>query len=799
MLKKFLSLALIAITVSTGIAQKDSKSKSETPGSFDTEIAAKVIMQRINKLRAENKLDTLIYEEILSKASIIQAEDMAAVGKASLGNSKGSHLTTGMRVIASGGTKNAEEIVITLPSVKGKDFAPLTEIADEAIKKWKKEMPIILNPSYVYIGASMRLDATSKKAFISVVFGGLNIYNKGGDKKKRKELKKAKYTKKNKLHEPDKKSCKNCDKFNDYERLLEGIYVENKKIYIKYDDLKGLSKLLKGPNDGLMFDVVQKSQYTKPDYNIVNYNLLHKGIVKKPVGYAALVAKNRALPEAEGDKVNKLDAPLGKFPKKVKGDYEINLLIVQEGALCKTLIKSYVEQGDQASNTPLLMIIMPDSAAYFNPPFVPKSDTTTLNFTIPFEKNKSDYKEEDLLPFINKLKAPDFMINGLFITAYSSIEGNQQTNEMLQKKRSESIIKALGKMQKSNVITNVKTSDSWELFKATLEDTEFKNLTKMSKEDAINEINTKPGLSEKLEPYLAKQRYGEIVMKVSYDIKGAKEEKYSVAKCNQAIKNGDVNQALKIQYYIAQKIREKKYSPNALKQLEIPNDAKFSGVLNNQIVFNYLLRDSIPTADDYERLKNLATLDPSNTVVSFNKMYCSLKLDTEIGDSKAQAEKQASIDAMYKTVVPEKAVNALNTEWQFRVIAALDTVEGAEPKIQASINKIKSFFNLKESTKENNLKLAYIFARFRDYKFAANLLSDFVKQDNVTEQIVFAYLSYAAHVPEMVNSKLFAVAAQKANDANHDKYCKLFGEPYLSFQVLDNPIVKEDYNKAGCQ
>ena len=316
MLKKLLSLALIAITVFSGSAQKDSK--SGTPGSFDTEIAAKVIMQRINKLRAENGLDTLIYEEILSKASIMQAEDMALVGKASLMNTKSSHATTGLRMIASGGTKNAEEIVITLPSVKGKDFAPLTEIADEAIKKWKKEMPIILNPNYVYIGACLRLDATSKKAFISVVFGGLNIYNKGGDKKKRKELKKAKYTKKNKLKEPDKKSCKNCDKFSDYERLLEGIYVENKKIYIKYDDLKGLSKLLKGPNDGLMFDVVQKSQYTKPDYNIVNNNLQHKGIIKKPVGYAALVAKNRALPDTEGEKSNKLDAPLGKFPKKVK-------------------------------------------------------------------------------------------------------------------------------------------------------------------------------------------------------------------------------------------------------------------------------------------------------------------------------------------------------------------------------------------------------------------------------------------------------------------------------------------------
>jgi uncharacterized protein YkwD len=796
MLKKLLSLALIAVTVSEGIAQK--KSSSESAGSVDTEIAAKVIMQRINKQRADAKLDTLIYEDMLTQASILQAEDMAAVGKASLANSKGSLATTGLRLGSVGGTKNAEEIVITLPATKGKDMMPLSEIAEEAIKKWKKEMATILNPNFAYIGASMRMDATGKKAFISVVFGGLNIYNKGGNKKIRKELK-AKYTKKNKFVEPDKKSCKNCEKFNDYERLLEGVYVENGKIYIKYDDLKGLSKLLKGPMDGLAFDVVQKDQYKNPDYNIINSNLQHKGIIKKPVGFAALVGKNRYKPETENEKINKLDAPLGKFPKKVKGEYEINLLIIQEGAVCKTMIKSYVEKGDAASNTPLLMILMQDSAAYINPPFVPKSDTTTLKFTIPFEKNKSDYKEEDLLPFINKLKEPDFTINGLFITAYSSIEGNEETNAKLQKKRSESVIRALGKMQKSNVITNVQTSDSWELFKTMLAGTEFKNLTKMNKEDAIKEINTKPGLSEQLEPYLSQQRYGEIVMKVSYDISGAKEEKYSIAKFHQAIKKDDVTQALKIQYYIAQKVREKKYTSGALSKLEIPNDAKFSGLINNQIVFNYYQRDSIPTPEEYEKLKALAALDPSNIVVAFNKMYCALKLDTELGDAKAQAEKQSTIDGLYKKEIADKYVNALNTEWQFKMISALDTVEGAEPKIQACVNKIKSFFNLKESTKENNLKLAFIFARFRDYKFAASLLADFVKQDNATEQVLFAYVSFAAHVPDMLNSKTFATAMQKAERVNHERYCKLFGEPFLSFQVLDNPLVKEYYNKVSCQ
>ena len=108
---------------------------------------------------------------------------------------------------------------------------------------------------------------------------------------------------------------------------------------------------------------------------------------------------------------------------------------------------------------------MPDSNAYSKPPFVPKSDSATLKFTVPFEKNKFDYKEADMLPFLNSLQEPDFIINGLFISAFSSIEGDSVSNVKLQKKRSESIIKALASMQKQGVVTNVKTGDSWELFK----------------------------------------------------------------------------------------------------------------------------------------------------------------------------------------------------------------------------------------------------------------------------------------------------------------------------------------------
>jgi hypothetical protein len=50
-----------------------------------------------------------------------------------------------------------------------------------------------------------------------------------------------------------------------------------------------------------------------------------------------------------------------------------------------------------------------------------------------------------------------------------------------------------------------------------------------------------------------------------------------------------------------------------------------------------------------------------------------------------------------------------------------------------------------------------------------------------------------------VNSRLFVTGLEKANTANHERYCKLFGQPYLTFQVLDNPLVKADYNAAGCK
>lgn len=795
MIKKTTLLLVLSLTILQAFAQKASPESD-----FNTQDAEKAILHALNKLRKDSNLDTMDFNEKLGKASEVQAVDMAKHGKADLDNSSGKYATTAKRVIAFGGTNKAEELVLAMSIVKGKTTMPAKEFAEAVFYKWrtgKRNQTILKNPDYIFASPAVRLDESGKKAYVSIVFGNFSTFNSGANKKK--ELTVPYTNSKKKMKAPEERTCNACKKFKDWDGLAKGLYVEDGKVYLKYDNLKSLGKFIRGSKDGFAVDIVQRAQYEKPGYTIVDNNLQTKGVLLKPVYMSKIYGKNRIKEVKKGNRVikaTKLDVEMGKIPVKITGEYELNLLVVQDGKLCKTIIPSSIEQGEMEAKT-LTMLLMPDSAAYLNPPFEPKSESTLLNFTVPFEKNKFEYKEEDMTPFLNALQEPDFMIDGLYITAYSSIEGDARANEKLQKKRAESIVKALAKMQKAGVVTEVKTSDSWSLFQLEAEGSKFDNLTKMSKDAAIQEINGK-GLATELEPILAKERFAQIVMDVTYDITGPKEEKFSVSKFNQAVKKGDIKQAYKIQYFIGQQQKQKKYSYDLSDRMAIPQEAKYSGLLNNQVVWHYMQNGNFPDDEDYATLKKLNTLDPANNFIAFNTTLCEVSLDSTIGSDKDQVAMQKKIEAFYKTEIPKKYVDALNIEWQFKVIETVDTSAAGEVIVQACIDKIKAFYNIKESTWQSNLKLSYVFARAKDFKYAAQLLAPFINEESANEQLIFAYASYCAKLPELYKSMPFVSAMRKAEKLNHERYCKLFGIPNLTFQILDNPYVKEDYEKANC-
>jgi hypothetical protein len=89
--------------------------------------------------------------------------------------------------------------------------------------------------------------------------------------------------------------------------------------------------------------------------------------------------------------------------------------------------------------------------------------------------------------------------------------------------------------------------------------------------------------------------------------------------------------------------------------------------------------------------------------------------------------------------------------------------------------------------------------RFKDYKFAATLLEPYIETQKPDEQLIFTYISLCAQSPEKIKSKMFVKAMNRAKELNNERYCKLFGAPYLTFQVMDNPNVKKDVSASGCK
>ncbi|MCF8423624.1 MAG: hypothetical protein K9H41_04710 [Bacteroidia bacterium] len=786
-MRKLLLLFIFLFSVTFSRAQEN----------FNMDDLPGIVIRELNKFRIKNGLDTFEVNDVLINAAAVDAKKFSKSGVAKVDPEK-----VKKNLVKAGGTKKGEELTIIAPVTKGRDSYKTTDVAKVIWTRWennKKDKEILLKAKYMLIGINCVMQKDGKKVVATAVLGGYDSFNSGA--KMKKELAVPFNTKSKKLLTGDAKSCKTCDKWKNYDILQKGLQVENGKIYLEYANLKDLKRLLKKTKDGLAVDIVQRSQYEKPNYNIIDNNFQNKGIMQKVITKDNVFAKNLIKPDPKSKKkvkINKLKLEMGKFNSKITGPYELNLIIVQDGHVCKTVTRSYLEKGDQESNTPI-GIIPADSTVGLKPGFEPKSESSILNFVIPFEKNKSEFKSEDIAPFIKALNEPDFMIDGLYIYAYSSIEGDANANSKLQRKRAESVTKVLQSMQQNKINPNIETKDSWALFELEMEDGKHADIVKLGKEKAIKKINADAALIEELEPVFARERFAQIVLDVTYDISGDKEQRFTLMAFAKALKEKKIAQAYKIMEYAHKQKINKKYSDDVIDSLKVPTDVKYSNFLNNKLYYNYLANGSIADEDDYNEFKKLEKLDATNTIIKFNRIFCNIKLDSTIGTKEQQGKMQQEIDGLYKSKISKKLVDGLNIEWQFKIIESLDTAEEAEAQIEACINKIKGFYNFKEASWQNALKLAFAFTRGKDYKFSSTMLEPFLKEENVSEDLLFSYISIASHLPEKFYSRTFSEALHKAKEKNPERYCKLFGEPFMSFQVLDNPNAKKDYIDAGCR
>lgn len=767
---------------------------------YNADLLNDLIKNAINKYRLKQKSDTLTFEALLKSAADDQANFMAETNNATY-EQGGKKSTTGKRIAFYGGSNNGNELVVKMPIKKGNELYTYGKVVDDIMFKWlsdKKGIVVLNDPTYMFFGIGSALDADHKKVYVSVVFGNYSSFNAGSTR--RDELSTPFTTKKYGLKKFDDKICKRCDKFRNIEDLQKAIYIKDNNLYFKYDDYKALKKLLKDPTDGLVIDVIQRAQYPCEGENIINNSLVNKGVMVKR--YKASKFEKKNLVTDPKEKKKKVEVLIGPLPKDLTGEYELNLLVVIGKKVCKTISPSFNEDaGVEYSN---VIELLADTVVIGESDYIPTAENSTLEFVIPFERNKSTYKPEDIEPLIKKLKEPDFIIKDLAIQAYSSIEGNDESNKVLQKNRAESIVDALKARQKDKVVSNITTGDNIEDFKRDVQGTEFANMATMTVPEAQEYIR-KNNLIKKLEPILQKHRYGKLTMNITYDIAGKKEQAFVLSRFNKSVKENNLTRALSIQKFIFRKVLKKEYTGEAVTGQEIPETPEFAGLLLNKLWLSGLLMNKLwlekyinneEISEEFcDKITTLHNMAPENFYITYNWFYCRI-LHQELTGDKSIVDFQKEISGLYSTGLKKKTVDLLNMEYQFKVIQYLDTLDEPPPLLLASLDTIRAISKLTEANWQNSLKLAYIFVSQKDYEFAAKLLEPYIISDNPFDELIFSYISICSHLPYKFGSPRFVLAMNKAKELDKDRYCKLFKKDKLTIQALENTKVKELYCKT---
>ncbi len=551
-------------------------------------------------------------------------------------------------------------------------------------------------------------------------------------------------------------------------------------------------QLIKKSSDGIAIDIVSKDRYdcsTKP----LNNQTPIKGDLQKPL-YKKELEQNMFVSEN-----GSLAILMGKVPQKYIGDkVEFNIILIKNNNLCY-----YNSFYDLESYRWDLL----DMGFYFDT-LTYKSDLNQklteqesyilknkrLKFEIPFEKNKSEYSNADIKPLYDSLRLTDFTIKKITIRAYSSIEGDEERNYKLQQERAQNIAKALQSFQTPSIITEILVSENWVDFLNDMSNTQFSDLTQLSKEEIKEKISDKK-LQSQLEPYLQKHRKAIIILELQ------KKDKYEniasaelIELFSKSIAQKNLEQAIDIQNSLFEKVSNHQIPVNYINKLEIPEKSEFSLLLNKNSIFKYLMNEH-DVFSTYKELMDLNDLIPNDGHIKYN--ICALKFKVWLlGEHTIDPPSfKKEINELKKYGIPLNLVKRMLMNYEI-IMSEYYMAAGDYVNKDKSLKFIYANYKYIPLADPDYLSLAQYFASYTKYDWATKLLEKKVKNINVNEDLLFYYLNLTIINESITKKPAYRTVLLNAYNINPTRFCGLFepfGQGGVTFQLLDNEYLRKTY------
>ena len=246
-------------------------------------------------------------------------------------------------------------------------------------------------------------------------------------------------------------------------------------IYIVFSDPAVFNALIKGNKDGFAIDLVYASQFSCNAANTA-VNKKFRGQLQQPLYRDELTKR------LQQDDLGTLWIKMGSLPAGVAPEgVEPNLVLIHKRYVCHYLSIYDLDMQDwELLETGLYRDTLGSSTSGRDNK---ESLFKTLSFTIPFEKNRADYKQQDIKALYDSLKLTDYNISALRILAYTSVEGSLEHNLQLQQRRAESLVKALETYQGLPVKASIRTSENWVEFLEDISTSPHKQLAGLTKQE----------------------------------------------------------------------------------------------------------------------------------------------------------------------------------------------------------------------------------------------------------------------------------------------------------------------------
>jgi uncharacterized protein YkwD len=750
----------------------------------DNEKLASLIIKKINETRDSLKVKTLqTSTKSLLKAAENHSNYLVKTGKLSHGQTDLKYKDPQTRISTFGGKYNisAENVAFIGPNPN----IPITyeELAAQFVKNWINSpghFKNLSNPNLTETAVNVSFD-TSKKIFYAVQVFGTPAFELSNEYK----VPSSTYG----IKDPGQdyfSKCKTCITFdqNVPAEVGYGVRRVGNDVYFEMNDVDWFDKMFTDKNDGLAVDIIQRDQFMCGAKNIKAGNF-YRGVLLSPIFYKDLQKI------AEKDAHHNVRIKLGTIPKDiVNKELEFNLMIFNDKNLCRTTV-FYDVPNDKWNLLPMpLQADLPEAAK--------PGDTwlnKKMNFVIPFEKDKFNYKKEDMKPLYDSLNLTDYAIKSIKINAFASIEGTEQRNVILQQKRSESIIAALQDYQKEQIKQEVNVSENWVEFFQDIENTTFSKFKSMSKTDIKEQlIDLKDNVS--LEKILSKHRKAILIIELEKRTSFGNNPEALQAEFNKLLSEKKINEASALQAYIYGSIANKSLSETVIDKIVIPEKLENGTLLNNDLVFKFelLTKEMVPILAAFNHLVSLKPKDPK---INYNLNV--LRLRKWLGDHDVIEPISLKNDIIGLSKFGVEAIQIKRLLLNYHLILAEKLLyQRKYAEKDQALKFINSTYKQAISTQKDYYELARFFARYSKFDWATTLLADKVTKVDVEEDVLFYYINLTLFDSKTTSKPGFRTILLNAANINKNRFCRMFntihsGEGAISFQLLNDEYLKKSY------